>query len=41
MATVKFTIELTVDHHQVDRFKRLAKEMNSIVRCNELSMIHT
>lgn len=35
MATVKFTIELTVDHHQVDRFKRLAKEMNSIVRCHE------
>lgn len=35
MATVKFTIELTVEHSQVDKFKKLAKEMNSIVRCNE------
>ena len=35
MATVKFTIELTVEPSQLDSFKRLAKEMNSIVRCNE------
>ena len=35
MATVKFTIELTVEPSQLDTFKRLAKEMNSIVRCNE------
>lgn len=35
MAAVKFTIELTVEHTQVDRFKKLAKEMNTIVRCNE------
>ncbi|HKH62125.1 MAG TPA: antibiotic biosynthesis monooxygenase [Flavitalea sp.] len=35
MATVKFTIELSVDHSQVDAFKRLAKEMNSMVRSNE------
>lgn len=35
MATVKFTIELTVEHTQVDRFKNLAREMNAIVRCNE------
>jgi quinol monooxygenase YgiN len=35
MAAVKFTIELTVDHSQVDRFKKLVKEMNTIVRYNE------
>ena len=35
MATVKFTIELTVEPSQLDSFKRLAKEMNLIVRCNE------
>lgn len=35
MATVTFTIELIVHHHQVDTFKKLAKEMNSIVRRNE------
>ena len=35
MATVRFTIELTVEHSQVDQFKKLAKEMNTIVRYNE------
>jgi quinol monooxygenase YgiN len=35
MANVRFTIELTVIHSQVDNFKRLAKEMNAIVRHNE------
>lgn len=35
MATVKFTIELTVEHSQVDTFKKLAREMNTIVRHNE------
>ena len=35
MAAVKFTIELTVVHSQVDTFKRLAREMNAIVRNNE------
>ena len=35
MAAVKFTIELTVMHNQVDTFKRLAREMNAIVRNNE------
>ena len=35
MATVKFTIELTVDRSRVDQFKKLAKEMNVIVRCYE------
>ena len=35
MATVKFTIELTVERSQIDRFKKLAKEMNTIVRYNE------
>jgi quinol monooxygenase YgiN len=35
MATVKFTIELTVMHSQLDAFKALAKEMNAIVRKEE------
>ena len=35
MANVRFTIELTVIHNQVDTFKKLAREMNVIVRCNE------
>ena len=35
MATVRFTIELTVEHSQIDSFKKLAKEMNAIVRTNE------
>lgn len=35
MAAVKFTIELTVVHSQVDSFKQLAREMNAIVRTNE------
>lgn len=35
MAAVKFSIELTVDSSRIDEFKRLAKEMNTIVRCNE------
>ena len=35
MATVKFTIELTVEHSQIDTFKKLAREMNAIVRYNE------
>jgi quinol monooxygenase YgiN len=35
MATVKFTIELTVVRSQVETFKKLVKEMNAIVRCNE------
>ncbi|MBC7827388.1 MAG: hypothetical protein H7122_06560 [Chitinophagaceae bacterium] len=35
MATVKFTIELTVEHSQIDTFKKLAREMNALVRCNE------
>lgn len=35
MSTVKFTIELSVVHSQVDTFKKLAKEMNSMVRSNE------
>ena len=35
MAAVKFTIELTVEHNQVDSFKKLAKEMSSLVRKNE------
>ena len=35
MAAVKFTIELTVEHSQVDTFKKLAKQMNTIVRYYE------
>jgi quinol monooxygenase YgiN len=35
MAAVKFTIELTVEHSHVDTFKKLAKEMNAIVRHSE------
>lgn len=35
MAAVKFTIELRVDSRRVTEFKKLAKEMNAIVRCNE------
>lgn len=35
MAAVKFTIELTVVHSQMDTFKKLAREMNAIVQCNE------
>lgn len=35
MATVKFTIELTVIHSQLDTFKRLAREMNAIVKKDE------
>jgi quinol monooxygenase YgiN len=35
MATVKFTIELTVIHSQLETFKALAKEMNAIVRKEE------
>ena len=35
MANVRFTIELTVLHSQVDTFKKLAKEMNALVRYNE------
>lgn len=35
MANVRFTIELTVAHNEVDTFKKLAREMNTIVRYNE------
>lgn len=35
MATIKFTIELIVSHHQLANFKRLAREMNAIVRKDE------
>lgn len=35
MQTLKFTIELTVVHSQVDTFKKLVKEMNATVKCNE------
>ena len=35
MAAVKFTIELTVEHSQVETFKKLAKQMNTIVRYYE------
>jgi quinol monooxygenase YgiN len=35
MAAVKFTIELTVEHSQVQTFKKLAKQMNTIVRYYE------
>lgn len=35
MAAVKCTIELIVVHNHVDSFKRLAREMNALVRTNE------
>ena len=35
MAAVKFTIELTVEHNRVDSFKKLAREMSTLVRKNE------
>lgn len=35
MATLKLTIELTVVHSEVDTFKKLVKEMNAMIRCNE------
>ena len=35
MASVKFTIELNVEHNQVEAFKKLAKQMNTIVRYYE------
>jgi len=35
MSTVKFAIELTVSNTQLDTFKRIAKEMNTIVQRNE------
>ncbi|OJW60556.1 MAG: hypothetical protein BGO55_28805 [Sphingobacteriales bacterium 50-39] len=35
MATVKFTVELVVQRHQLPDFKRIAREMNAIVRADE------
>jgi hypothetical protein len=35
MATVKFTVELVVPRHQLPDFKRIAREMNAIVRKDE------
>lgn len=35
MATVKFTVELVVQRHQLSDFKRIAREMNTIVRKDE------
>ena len=35
MAAVKFTIELTVEHSQIENFKKVAKQMNTIVRYYE------
>jgi hypothetical protein len=35
MPTIKFAVELTAAHTQLDTFKRIAKEMNEIVHCNE------
>jgi quinol monooxygenase YgiN len=35
VATVKFTVELIVASQRLDHFKRLAREMNSIVRKDE------
>jgi quinol monooxygenase YgiN len=35
MATVKFTVELVVQRHQLSDFKRIAREMNAIVRTDE------
>lgn len=35
MATVKFTVELVVQTHQLADFKRLAREMNAIVQKDE------
>ena len=35
MATVKFTVELVVQRHQLSDFKRIAREMNAIVRKDE------
>jgi len=35
VATVKFTVELIVAGHRLDSFKKLAREMNSIVRKDE------
>ncbi len=35
MPTIKFAVELTVSHIQLDTFKRIAKEMNEIVHLNE------
>ena len=35
MATVKFTIELAVANNRLDDFKRVAREMNAIVRREE------
>jgi len=35
MSAVKFTIELTVEHSQIETFKKLAKQMNTIVRYYE------
>ena len=40
MATVKFTIELTVANSQLDIFKKLAKEMNAIVKNKEPETLH-
>jgi quinol monooxygenase YgiN len=35
VATVKSTVELIVSNHQLPNFKRLAREMNAIVRRDE------
>jgi quinol monooxygenase YgiN len=35
MATVKFTVELVVQRNQLSDFKRIAREMNAIVRKDE------
>ena len=35
MSTVKFTVELVVQRHQLSDFKRIAREMNAIVRKDE------
>ena len=35
MSTVKFTVELVVQRHQLSDFKRIAREMNTIVRKDE------
>lgn len=35
MATVKFTVELVVQRHQLPDFKRIAREMTAIVQMDE------
>jgi len=35
MSDIKFAVELTVATSQLEAFKRIAKEMNAIVQCNE------